>query len=159
MSGMHLGQRVSFLCDQNLGRLSKWLRMMGFDTLYMRGQDQKMIEDAVSDGRVFLTRLHRMEKRTDNTMVIYPDRVHDQMMEVARAFDLQRQARPLSLCSICNERLVGITMKEASRVVPEYVFATHASFSRCPVCKRIYWKGTHENGIRDEIASILHQGR
>ena len=133
---------MKFLCDQNLGRLSKWLRLIGFDAMYMHFWDDDMVKNALSSHRVVLTRAHNKEL-TDGYMVIRDDKINLQLKQVINALDLKGKAKPFSRCSICNEPLYPIGREEAKGYVPEYVFLTQDTFSKCPRCSRTYWKGTH----------------
>ena len=144
---------MKFLCDQNLGRLAKWLRLMGFDTMYMHLWDDDMVKNALSSHRVVLTRAHNKEL-TDGYMVIRDDKINLQLKQVINALDLKGKAKPFSRCSICNEPLYPIGREEAKGYVPEYVFLTHDTFSKCPKCLRIYWRGTHMTRALDMINTL-----
>jgi uncharacterized protein with PIN domain len=149
---MPSGQAVKFLCDQNLGRLAKWLRLMGFDTIYMSTWDEKMIEDALAEQRMILTRRKDM-KLAKGHMLIKDNDVRFQLSQVVNAFHLDELKNPLSRCILCNKKLHSIDRAKAKDRVPEYVYLTYDLFSECPSCEKVYWKGTHtENAL-----AIIHK--
>ena len=154
MSEMPSDLQVSFLCDQNLGRLAKWLRIMGYDTEYMRVWNTMMIENAISAGRIVLTR-NRKSAQKKNFILIESDHVQEQIKQVDRIFRLQSKARWFTRCNVCNEVLMCVKPDFVMDLVPEYVSANHDNFAHCPRCSRIYWRGTHPPKIMKTIKSIL----
>lgn len=154
MSEMPSGLQVSFLCDQNLGRLAKWLRIMGFDTEYMYIWNKDRIEKALSSGRIVLTRNRRSAQKKDH-ILIESDHVEEQLRQVDRIFTLSSKARWFTRCNVCNEPLVCVKPDIVKDIVPEYVYANHDGFAQCPGCSRVYWRGTHPQKIMETIESIL----
>jgi len=152
MCAMRSGPDLCFLCDQNLGRLARWLRILGFDAEYMHGYDQGRIDRAIADGRIVLTRKSSLAGRR-SVLVIRHDRVHDQLLELGGTFDLSCEIKAFSRCSLCNTLLVQVPRDEVKGLVPDYVHATHEAFARCPSCGRIYWKGTHFTRACDRMRS------
>jgi len=145
---------MAFLCDQNLGRLARWLRIMGFDAEYMREWDEKRIQKAISSGRIFLTRRRSMASKP-GSIVIESDHLNEQIAELDRILHLEEKIQPFSRCSICNLSLKCAKADDVKNQVPEYVFATHEKFARCPGCSRIYWKGTHPVKSIESLKNIF----
>jgi len=158
MSEMHSDRTIRFLCDQNLGRLAKWLRMLGFDTECMKRWDPERVERAFMEGRTVLTRKSRL-KGCPGLIFIPHDHLADQMRLVEKALEIDRHACPFSRCIVCNVPLAGVSREEVKGRVPEYVYATQESFSFCPSCRRIYWKGTHPERAHDLMDRLLERGR
>ena len=154
MSEMPSGRKMRFLCDQNLGRLAKWLRIMGFDTTYMCIWDEEIIEKALSDERIVLTRFRKMAGRKD-FYVIKSDHIREQLSQVERLFALSSKTKWFSRCNVCNENLICAKSYDVKDRVPEYVYATQEDFAQCPKCSRIYWKGTHLEKSMETINSII----
>ena len=142
MSKTHSGPQMSFLCDRNLGRLAKWLRIMGFDTEYMRTWDESMIAQARAAGRILLTR-KRDIAADRQSIVLESDFLKDQLRYLDKRLKLSEKLQPYSRCSICNASLKCVKAQDVKNLVPEYVSTTRETFVRCPHCLRIYWKGTH----------------
>ncbi len=157
MSEMHSGRTIRFLCDQNLGRLARWLRILGFDAEYLRRWDPGRVERAVGEGRIVLTRNSRI--RESEAVIFVPhDHLADQMRLLERRLKIDRHAEPFSRCTVCNAPLTGISREEVKGLVPEYVFTTQEAFSVCPSCRRIYWKGTHPARAQGLMSRFLEKG-
>jgi uncharacterized protein with PIN domain len=140
-----------FIADSMLGKLARWLRILGFDTLYFRGMDDRnLTEKAVDEGRCLLTRDTRLAaagKDGLNTLFIESDNWREQLREVLGVFQCPPAAF-LSRCLICNSPLEETDREGASGLAPEYVLSTHTVFYRCPYCRKIYWSGSHLVDIR-----------
>jgi uncharacterized protein len=150
MSKMPSGHPPAFLCDRNLGRLAKWLRIMGFDTELMKVWDDGAIENSLSSGRIFLTRKRSLAGRT-GCIVMESDHVRAQVSLLFRVLSLGDRLRPFTRCSICNQQLKCAKPDDVKTRVPEYVYATQDAFGECPVCARVYWRGTHAMRFMDSL--------
>lgn len=154
-------QKPQFIADQMLGRLAKWLRILGFDTLYHKSSSEPfLISLAQREKRILLTRNRRVLKRRQiidgriKFLLIDDDRLENQLFQVVKAFDLKPDEL-MNRCFVCNSLLEVIEKEKVKDKVPPYVFQTQKRFSRCPKCERLYWKGTHWNRISEEISGIL----
>jgi len=154
MCGMHSDLPVRFLCDQNLGKIAKWLRILGFDAEYMSPWDEDQVRRSVKNGRIVLTRKHSIASHKSVVFIAH-DHVREQLQELFGALDLRQGAEPFTRCSLCNAVLVDTSREEVHAHIPEYVYTTQEIFARCPSCGRIYWKGTHAKRIYDMIHSLL----
>ncbi len=154
MSEMPSGRELRFLCDQNLGRLAKWLRIMGFDTTYTRSWDKSILNKALLEERIVLTRIRKMARRK-GCIVIESDHVREQLLHLESIFDLSSKTRWFTRCNICNEALICAKPYDVKDRVPEYVYLTQKEFARCPKCSRIYWKGTHLVNSMKAIHAII----
>jgi uncharacterized protein with PIN domain len=151
---MHSGHRPRFLCDNNLGRLAKWLRILGFDTLYMKNMRSDIVKEECLTGRVILTRSGKLSSQK-GYFLIKSNRIAEQIKEVNDKFILNRQLMPFSRCIICNESLVSADNLKATGHVPDYVLNTVGSFRSCPNCNRFYWQGSHIKRVAETIQNIL----
>jgi len=139
-----------FIVDHNVGKLVKWLRMMGYDSLFFNGNDDSdMVRQALADYRIILTRDSGiMKRRVVNNgrlraVLIKSEVPEQQMRQVINTLKLDCQFRPFTLCLECNEPLVERKQEEVRDRVPPYVFKTQRQYMECPACRRIYWRGTH----------------
>jgi uncharacterized protein with PIN domain len=147
-----------FMVDVMLGRLARWLRILGHDAEYVPGiADGHLVKRAVDEGRVVLTRDRSLpaEWWVDNYLLIDSDAPMDQLREVVAAYGLSTDDRLFTRCTICNEPLQNLDVSEAERVVPARVLKGNDSFSRCPVCGRIYWRGSHVDRMRERLADLF----
>lgn len=142
-----------FLADTMLGRLTKWLRVMGYDTLYQSRRGIGMTPESVGEGRVILSRDLRILKRYPAALPIRSDLVRDQILEVKEAGYLGvDRLLWFSRCLICNVPLREAATGEARENVPEHVFYENASrISYCPSCRRFYWPGSHRKNMTDQL--------
>ncbi len=145
-----LTNSLKFIVDHNVGKLAKWLRMMGYDTLFFDGRDDfQMVRTALDEGRVILTRDTQIVKRRVVTsgqlrvILITSDNPERQMDQIIDTLNLDCQFRPFTICLECNEPLEERSREQVKDRVPPYVFQTQSQYVECPACHRIYWRGTH----------------
>ena len=157
-----LGERVRlagaphFAADAMLGRLARWLRLLGFDTSWeAHVPDEVLVRRALAEQRTVLTRDRRLPEEW--TLVpVYVLRAEDlrgQLAELGLRFGLTAHARPFSRCNRCNEPLETATAEQVARHVPDRVRATHHDFLCCPRCERVYWAGSHVARMRELLGS------
>lgn len=137
-------QRPRFIADAMLGRLAKWLRILGYDTLYDPSwEDAYLVRLARAQGRILLTRdLALARRRGMRTLVLQSEKLDEQLGQLRNALGLEPSAA-FTLCPVCNVPLEAIPKDRAWGQVPPYIFVKHAEFRVCPSCDRFYWRGTH----------------
>ncbi|MBA7658823.1 hypothetical protein ES703_66782 [subsurface metagenome] len=147
---MGIINNLKFIVDNNVGKLTKWLRMMGYDTLFFNGRDDAyMIATALAQGRVILTKDTQIVRRRLVTkgqlkvILIKNDEPELQMRQVIDTLNLNCQLSPFAICLECNQPLVKRSKEQVKDLVPPYVFQTQSQYMECPACHRIYWRGTH----------------
>jgi uncharacterized protein with PIN domain len=146
-----------------VGKLAKWLRMMGYDSLFFDGSDDsQMVAQAMAEGRVILTRDTEIMKRRLITsgrlraVLIESEKPERQIRQIMDALDLKRQFRPFTLCLECNQPLIEKSQEEVKDRVPPYVYKTQSQYMECPVCRRIYWRGTHWEAMTRRLKKWLN---
>lgn len=150
-------EEIRFIADSMLGRLAKWLRILGYDTLYFRdAHDGRLIALAEREGRILLTRDTRLllRRRLCRIFFIRHDRVWDQLRQVAHELQLRIGDRFGSRCLRCNRSLAPLAKERAAGHVPEYVFRHHDEFFRCEECGRIFWDGTHLHHMEETVRAL-----
>lgn len=149
-------RNLKFLADTHLGKLSKYLRMLGFDTIYTASFDPNLISLAATERRIILTRNQRLTAGNKITRgyLIKQEIPNLQLMEVVERFHLAGMIDPLSRCLRCNARVENITREYVRNRLDTAVIDKHGNFAICPVCRRIYWNGTHAERM---IAWITRQ--
>ena len=149
----------TFIADCMLGKLARWLRIIGCDTEYFPAiGDAELVERGARPGRLILPRdtlLIRRRKARANHLFIHSDHFRDQLRQVVRDLSLDPFARFLSRCIECNDQLRPIEKTKLARSIPDYVHMTHDRFSTCPSCRRIYWEGTQRERMMEELRHIL----
>lgn len=145
---------MRFLCDAMLGRLAHWLRLLGYDTAYSDADDHELARHARAEARVLLTRDAELAARRGiESLLITSDTPQDQLLQVVQAFGLS-QSDVSSRCPTCNAPLRRIPKPAVQGRVPPYVFERHSAFQECAGCGKIYWQGSHWEGIRDVLESL-----
>ena len=144
-----------FVVDIMLGKLAKWLRILGFDTQYARLKSQKQIEAYRSQGYILITRREKLRTQPRVYCLKADDPLEQLRDVVAQASITPRQVRPLQRCVLCNEQLQQTGQHEVFGKVPDYIFQTHTVFRQCPQCRRIYWPGSHPARMMQRLERAL----
>lgn len=154
---------MKFIVDNNTGKLAKWLRMMGYDTLFFRGRDDaQMVTTALAEDRVILTRDTQIVRRRVvangqlKVLLIQSDQPERQMQQVVATLNLDNQLKPFSICLECNYPLEERERQQVKDLMPPYVFQTQHQYMACPVCHRIYWRGTHWQAMTKKLGQFKH---
>jgi uncharacterized protein with PIN domain len=151
-----------FIVDHNVGKLARWLRLMGYDARFFQGEnDSELVALALSENRIILTRDTRIMKRRLVTkgrlraLLIGSDQPIKQIHQVVDSLKLDYRFNPFSLCLECNQPLVERKKAEVKELVPPYVFKTQEYFRQCPACQRIYWRGTHWRAMTRRLEGLV----
>lgn len=149
---------IRFIADEMLGRLAKWLRILGFDTLYYSGvNDDFIVSIAQSEKRILLTRDTRIRVPVDVQLVfIKSDFVEEQIRQVLDELDLRLEKRLKPRCLICNKALEEVKKVSIKDKVPPYVYETQEKFAQCSECGRIFWHGTHWEKIQLKVEEVCN---
>jgi uncharacterized protein len=139
-----------------LGRLATWLRILGHDAEYFRGEDEDLIRRAWDEGRILLTRDTRLlrRRRLPPHLFIQSDHVAEQLRQVVATLGLNPGAPLGHRCLRCNVILEPRAKPEVLGLVPEFVWSHHQDFWSCPRCQRIYWAGTHRQRMDEAVKSV-----
>jgi uncharacterized protein with PIN domain len=153
---------MKFVADCMLGRLAKWLKILGFDVLFFsKAADRDLIDIARREGRVLLTRdtgLIEKTKKQKSRLFVASDRWEDQLVQVLDEFGLWDDIRPNSRCIECNRALKALSKSRARNLVTPFVLEHAESFALCPGCGRVFWQGTHYGDMEKKIEAILKRG-
>ena len=150
---MTSSEPLKLLVDAMLGRLTKWLRLAGYDAESGGGlPDHELARRARAEARALVTRDPALASRRGlRTLLIRSETLEDQLREVKESLG-PPPGSPFSRCSVCNGLLEGADPDQVADLVPPYVLRTQNKFRLCPSCHRVYWSGTHSQGIRSRIA-------
>jgi hypothetical protein len=145
-----------FAADFMLGRLAKWLRIVGQDVIYGRHlTGYGLIRAARAENRLILTRDRSLKKKQPPRFIfIESDQFREQLAQVIKACGLTVGDNVFTRCVECNSVLQTRSKETVEKVVPEYVFLTQEKFSWCPVCRRIYWPATHLQKMLQELKNL-----
>jgi uncharacterized protein with PIN domain len=150
---MNTTNPILFVADTVLGKLAKYLRIMGYDTFYQTSYLDQRLSELVKEGRILLTRNHTAATQYSNSIFIDHDLVKDQLKAVDNSLKLTRDRKDwFSRCIVCNSLLSKTELEVARQHVPEFVFFTyHERIVFCSTCKRFYWPGTHRERMVERL--------
>jgi len=148
---------MRFVTDVMVGRLSRWLRLLGYDTRSDVLEDEELLRTAEEEERILLTRdkdlINRAQRKKINSVYIGAPDLEGQILQLFRA--LGRNSIELdpdkSRCPLCNGRLEKVGVDDLEGNVPPKVLEYHSEFWRCLSCKKVYWMGRHWENIRKKI--------
>jgi uncharacterized protein len=150
---------MKFVADCMLGKLAKWLRILGFDVAYFpKAEDPDLAALARRESRVLLTRdtgLIEKTARRPNRLFIRSDAWEDQIVQVLDELGLWDEVAPNTRCVVCNVPLKPLSREGARNLVTPYVGEHAAAFAVCPGCQRVFWQGTHYGDMERKIGRIL----
>jgi uncharacterized protein with PIN domain len=147
-------RKIKFIVDVNLGKLSKSLRMLGFDVLYENTyDDHTIVRISSEDRRIILTRDQNLLKHRSVTHGYWlrspdPDR---QLPEVLHRFDLLSQISPFTRCMTCNGNLKAVKKEDISDLITLKTARYYSEFYQCEHCHKIYWPGSHYQKMKRKI--------
>jgi uncharacterized protein len=140
-----------FAADVHLGRLARYLRLLGFDTFCAddRG-DADLADRAVYERRIVLTRDRGLLKRTaiDHGYLVRQNEPRAQLDEVLDRFDLRASLHPFTRCPVCNGAVEPVAKDEVAARLPARTACHYQEFWRCRECGRVYWKGGHFRALQ-----------
>jgi len=149
---------LRFVTDVHLGRLTRYLRLLGFNTLYCNSFDPgDLIEVSIRQARVLLTRSRRLLKHKVITRALLVRDVDStmQLKAIFQRLELYAEARPFSRCLCCNGLIEPISKQQVAHRLPSRVRAGYETFFLCSSCNRVYWKGTHFRRMSRFVQDVL----
>jgi uncharacterized protein with PIN domain len=151
--------RISrFILDAHLGKLARYLRMLGFDSLYRNDySDLEIIETARDQKRIILTRdkLLLQSPRMDHGYYVRSVEKHAQLTEVVKKFDLFSQFRSFTRCMTCNSELLPASKEMIRDRLDPGIYRCFDTFYHCPSCDKFFWRGSHFNRMERLIRDII----
>jgi uncharacterized protein len=153
---------VRFVADGHLGKLTRNLRLLGFDVAYgVRADDRELLEIMTRENRALLTRDRRLLMHSIVQHGYYPrsQNADQQTVEVLRRFDLVKMMAPFTRCLRCNAQLQDAAKADVIEQLEPLTKKYYDQFRRCPACKQIYWSGSHFARMQKCIEDIRSQVR
>jgi hypothetical protein len=144
---------IRFVADVMVGRLARWLRVLGLDVVYSNVlDDDEIVQLGDAEDRIILTRDTGLAARRRNgrCLLIESDDYREQIRQVLQTFNL-KAFNVFSRCLECNTPLEQVDKEAVFEKVPPFVYLTQERFAVCPSCKRVYWHGTHADEMLKRI--------
>lgn len=153
---------IKFVVDISLGKLAKYLRMLGFDILFPveNMDDAYLAHMSVKEDRIMLTRDKGLLKRSILKYGYWVSESNplEQLKEVIAYYSLQDKLAMFSRCMNCNTKLDDVEKKNVVHLVPELIARDYEEFKQCPGCQQVYWKGSHVEHMQGIIDYVTDQG-
>ena len=149
---------MKFVVDCMLGKLAKWLKILGFDALFFsKIEDDALLDIAADENRVLLTRDTGLIEKSKRIKLLFieSENWRTQVEQVLDEFDLWRDVKPNSRCIECNVRIKDLPREKAKNLVTPFVFENADTFALCPDCGRVFWRGTHLKDMETKIDDFL----
>ena len=151
-------ERPVFVVDAMLGRLARWLRVLGYDTRFQGDtDDDDLMRLAGETGGVIISRDTRLLERRGlgPSHFVSHDRVEDQLVEMVKALGLEVDPGWFfTRCLRCNGTIESVEREEVDGEVPDYVRRTRERFSRCTSCGQYYWGGSHRARMVEKLRDL-----
>lgn len=148
-----------FIVDVNLGKLSRYLRLAGFDAAYRNdAKDDELIEQMLVEDRALLTRDRKLLMRKVVKIGYLPRSTYsaDQLEEVLERFDLFDDVDPYSRCITCNGILERVEKDKVIDQLEPLTKKHYERFSQCVDCGQVYWAGSHRNRLEPKMQRMLN---
>jgi uncharacterized protein with PIN domain len=151
--GEWMDGKLRFVADAMMGRLARWLRVMGYDVLYGPRYDPEVTDRLVAEGRILLSRGRDIIERYETAVLLTADRVGGQLLELKHRLHLSPDpADWFTRCIRCNRPLERAPHERAREGVPDYVFQQAGPDIRfCPSCGRFFWPGSHRERMLRQL--------
>jgi len=150
---------VRFICDDNLGKLARYLRVLGFDTCFDETiADNTLLRIAASEERCLLTRDHKLSSKSvpHGILILENDDPLNQLSIVIQKLNLKIDPELLfNRCSRCNGLCHIVDKRTISEEVFPFILKTQEIIKQCPSCKRFYWKGSHYKALLRKLKSVI----
>lgn len=153
-------RHLRLIADVHLGKLTRYLRLLGFDVLYDNSlDDDDIVSVAKNEGRIVLTADRGLLKRSDVThgYCVRSDDADQQLIEVLRRFDCASRTAPFSRCMKCNGLLEDVSKDEILEQLEPKTRKYYEKFRRCTGCGKIYWKGTHFERLHSLVSAAFDE--
>jgi len=149
---------MKFAADRMLGKLAKWLRTLGYDTLYSRTLSNERFLALADKDRTLLSRDTRLAGKIAPEKLIFVEanEPKKQLQDLVRFLGLKPDPdKFFSRCTVCNGLLEPVKPQDVVGKVPDHIWTGTNKFSECNGCERIYWPGSHLVRTRREIKELL----
>jgi hypothetical protein len=151
-------RETKFVLDVHLGTLARYLRLLGFDTIYRNDlDDEEIIHLSLSGQRIILTRDLFILKngRVTHGYFVRETNPKKQNSEIVRRFDLKDQVKPFTLCLECNGKIMKVSKSAIELELRENTRKVFDEFFQCVECRRVYWKGSHYERMLKMVTELF----
>lgn len=148
-----------FAADRTLGKLSKWLRILGFDTIFESDYSSEWFYEHLEPHRILITRTGKIRRMFVRHRLVFIEAngLFEQLAQVIDELAITpNDIRLFSRCLKCNTAIIDIDTEDVFGLVPDYIYETHDRFQTCRQCDRIYWSGSHTERTNEMIEQLFN---
>jgi uncharacterized protein len=147
----------SWWADEMLGRLTRYLRMVGVDTAYETGlSDDVILVRSAAEGRRLVTRDHALARRARSSVLLLAVGIEQQWRELKVRVPELPEEPTFARCTLCNGLLHSVSEVEDPRALSgpaQRVRESGQPLYRCDRCGHVYWEGSHTASVRRRLAA------
>lgn len=147
-----------FVADNMLGKLARWMRLLGCDVYYDNvAEDSELLAIALDQKRILLTRDHELAERAgESGYLVETEGTENQLAEIILTFDIEPRLYG-DRCPNCNGVVREVPKKTIEDYVPQYTYMTHEKFRQCNDCGQVFWEGSHRALAEQNLLKLLEQ--
>ena len=148
---------MKFLADCMLGKLARWLRILGYDTAYdNHAEDDDLLAAAERENRILLTRDRPLFERARSIPCVFVEKnqLDHQIAQLVTEVGLDLDRETFTRCLECNVPILDADLEQVRMSVPPFVLKSRTRFYRCPECLRVYWSGSHTDRMEARLSAI-----
>ncbi len=149
---------IRFAVDRMLGKLAKWLLILGYDTFYDSHLPlEQLVERSAVEGRVLITHNSKIHDyaAVDQFLLLHSGRFDDQLRILTEEFSLDLESYRFSRCTRCNAKIVSVNKQKVKHLVPQKSYEGFSQFYQCRSCEKVYWVGTHVHNTLERLKRIF----
>ncbi len=151
---------MKFIADCMLGKLTRWLRILGYDTAYETfAEDDDLLVVSAAEDRILLTRDGPLAQRAPKGTCLHIDYggLDDQIAPMVVQLGISLDGEPFTRCLACNTPIRALAKEDAKKRVPDYIYVTQTTFFECPDCAQVYWRGTRVDRMDERLTKIKNR--
>jgi uncharacterized protein with PIN domain len=144
---------LKFVADGMLGKISRWLRILGHDVKYENNaSDDEVLRVAIVESRILLTRdsglFHRTHAFNVKGVLVLEQKLEEKLANIAHRFKIKLDIDVTnSRCPLCGSCLERVARTQVTNKVPKKTLKRFNDFWLCTSCDKVYWQGTHWKNI------------
>lgn len=157
---MHERARRAFVADAMLGKLARWLRLLGEKVYYEKGSDDSVLKKALRENAILLTRDEALASKAKDYVKVKLFKTNDlslQLKELQKEFGLKPGRLSFAVCPKCGGEIKKIPKKSVLEKVFPRVYAQQKLFWSCVDCGQIYWRGSHWKKIGERFKAVKNK--
>ncbi|RKD83998.1 Mut7-C RNAse domain-containing protein [Kushneria marisflavi] len=135
-----------FVLDVHLGRLARYLRLLGFDVCWRNDfEDEELADTSSAQKRILLTRDRRLlyRRQIAHGYFVRATDPSRQVEEICQRFELHDEIAAFKRCARCNGLLMKVDKASVAPLLKARTLHYYDDFYRCAKCRHVYWQGSH----------------